>query len=106
MGVRRVCSQCWRLVPCPEHQHARRRFQKGPTAYNTKRWLLLRNAFRVEHPECVNAGLGITGCTLVTEVVDHIIPHRGDETLMFARANLQAMCWSCHSRKTIAEVRR
>ncbi|MCM2390183.1 AAA family ATPase [Streptomyces albipurpureus] len=37
-------------------------------------------------------------------MVDHIRPHRGDETLAFDRANCQAMCKRCHDAKTAAEV--
>jgi len=44
-------------------------------------------------------------CTLTTDVVDHIVPHRGDETLMFNEANLQALCFHCHGVKTRSELR-
>jgi 5-methylcytosine-specific restriction protein A len=36
-------------------------------------------------------------------VVDHIVPHRGDERLAFDRDNLQGLCKSCHDRKTATE---
>lgn len=35
--------------------------------------------------------------------VDHIIPHKGNEDLMWDEENLQALCHACHSRKTAAE---
>ena len=35
--------------------------------------------------------------------VDHIVPHRGDETLFWDQANWQAMHSACHSRKTRLE---
>jgi 5-methylcytosine-specific restriction protein A len=34
--------------------------------------------------------------------VDHVVPHRGDIKL-FMTGELQSLCHSCHSRKTIAE---
>lgn len=37
--------------------------------------------------------------------VDHIVPHRGDWELFTDRSNLQSLCHSCHSRKTMAERR-
>jgi hypothetical protein len=37
-------------------------------------------------------------------VVDHKIPHRGDEQLAFDRANLQAMCKPHHDGKTARET--
>lgn len=36
--------------------------------------------------------------------VDHIIPHRGNMKLFTDRKNLQSLCHSCHSRKTLAEI--
>ena len=33
-------------------------------------------------------------------VVDHIIPHRGNEVLMWDENNYQALCKECHDRKT------
>lgn len=37
------------------------------------------------------------------EVVDHIIPHRGDMKLFWQRSNWQAMSKSCHDAKTAKE---
>lgn len=37
--------------------------------------------------------------------VDHIIPHNGDWAVFTDRENLQSLCHSCHSRKTMAESR-
>jgi 5-methylcytosine-specific restriction endonuclease McrA len=35
--------------------------------------------------------------------VDHIIPHRGNEELIWDRKNMQGLCRPCHSRKTLRE---
>lgn len=40
-----------------------------------------------------------------SEVVDHIIAHRGDQTLFWDRDNHQALAKVCHDRKTMKEVR-
>lgn len=80
-----------------------RRFQTGQTAYNSARWIRERDAFIADHPFCVNAGKDVR-CTLVTEVVDHIVPHRGDEALFWDPQNRQPMCRVCHARKTADEV--
>lgn len=32
------------------------------------------------------------------DVVDHIIPHKGDVTLFFDPNNLQSLCKTCHDR--------
>ena len=34
---------------------------------------------------------------------DHIVPHRGDIEL-FTKGDLQSLCHSCHSRKTMTEM--
>ena len=36
-------------------------------------------------------------------VADHIRPHRGDWKLFTDPANLQSLCASCHSKKTLQE---
>lgn len=41
--------------------------------------------------------------TRATEV-DHDKPHRGDMALFTARWNLQSLCHSCHSAKTMREL--
>ena len=37
------------------------------------------------------------------EVVDHIIPHRGDRQLFWDESNWQSLCKRCHDRKTRIE---
>ena len=39
-------------------------------------------------------------CASLATVADHIIPHRGDKVLLESVANYQALCESCHNRKT------
>jgi 5-methylcytosine-specific restriction protein A len=41
-------------------------------------------------------------CGMVTSTldVDHIVKHEGDPAQFWNRANLQALCKPCHSRKT------
>jgi len=50
---------------------------------------------------------GIHGQVIVrAAIVDHIVPHGGNPKLMWDAANLQSLCWSCHSRKTRREQTR
>lgn len=42
---------------------------------------------------------------MAATVVDHIIPHRGDQKLFWDRSNWQALCKSCHDSKTMTEDR-
>jgi 5-methylcytosine-specific restriction protein A len=65
--------------------------------YN-KRWAKARLGYLAKHPVCVECERqGIV--TAATEV-DHIVPHRGDWYLFWDSANWQALCKSCHSKKT------
>jgi 5-methylcytosine-specific restriction protein A len=42
------------------------------------------------------------GCGYPATVVDHRQPHNGNDRLMYAWDNLQAMTKQCHDRKTAA----
>jgi 5-methylcytosine-specific restriction enzyme A len=62
------------------------------------RWRKARKAFLQEHPlcvECLKAGK-LTPAT----VVDHIIPHRGNQELFWNADNWQPLCKECHGKKT------
>ena len=65
------------------------------------RWRAARLAFLKEHPlcECEACGGGALRVAAAT-VVDHIIPHRGDQGLFWSRRNWRAMAKVCHDRKT------
>jgi 5-methylcytosine-specific restriction protein A len=65
--------------------------------YNTTRWRKLRDTIIKSNPECVVCGNPAT-------VIDHIVPHRGQEELFFDESNLQALCSRCHKDKTLAEM--
>lgn len=109
----RVCAEpgCSVVSPearCPAHQRTQRqqqrRFQTGQTAYNSVRWVRETQRFKALHPHCVNAGQD-PRCTLLTDVTDHKVPHRGDPVLFWDETNWQPMCATCHSRKTALETR-
>lgn len=38
-------------------------------------------------------------------VVDHVVPHRGDQLLFWSRNNWQPLCKPCHDKKTLTEDR-
>jgi len=62
--------------------------------YTKARWYHLRSAYLATHPLCE------CGCGHVATVVDHRTPHHGDDALLYAWDNLQAMTKACHDRKT------
>lgn len=49
--------------------------------------------------ECAKRGIR----TRATEV-DHVISHKGDWSKFTDTDNLQSLCHSCHSRKTLREI--
>lgn len=97
---------------CPKHQikadQVRRSVQDERKSsaeyhwlYHTKKWRMLRAQQLIAEPfcrECAAAGER----TRATDI-DHIKPHKGRKELFFDPSNLQSLCHSCHSRKTIAE---
>lgn len=64
--------------------------------YESQEWRKRRAQFLKKYPRCFVCGAPAT-------IADHIIPHRGDLTLFYDDNNLQPMCQSCHSRKTMKE---
>ena len=78
----------------------------------TKQWDRAAKAFRVRYPLCGMRPGGqvpvMSQCFLEQRdtpatQTDHVVPHRGDRTLMWDfTTNCQALCDTCHSRKTRA----
>lgn len=69
--------------------------------YDTARWKQMRNAHIRDEPlcrECKKQGRITAG-----REVDHIIPHENKPELMWDAHNLQTLCRSCHSAKTMRE---
>lgn len=68
--------------------------------YN-RRWQKARKSYLEAHPLCVQCAK--QGKYVRATVVDHIIPHRGDQKLFWDQNNWQSLCKSCHDKKTLAE---
>lgn len=68
------------------------------------KWQQARAQFLREHPLCVmcRADGQVTAAT----VVDHIVPHRGDQSLFWRRSNWQSLCATHHSRDKQREEQR
>ena len=92
---------------CPIHKklvdqkyNRYQRDQEAQSFYNSNAWRKLRARFLIEHPFCVECRK--QGKLTKATVVDHIIPIRkGGPTL--DEDNLQPLCSSCHSVKSISE---
>lgn len=59
------------------------------------KWQKSRLEFLKVHPLCVYCDR--IGIVTVANVVDHIIPHKGDQKLFWDRKNWQALCTNCHN---------
>lgn len=63
--------------------------------YGTAKWKRLRDHQLTSEPLCrfcIESDV-VEAAT----VVDHVIPHRGDQTLFYDPDNLQSLCSTCHS---------
>ena len=69
--------------------------------YNDRKWQRLRLRHLREHPLCVMCHR--LGRVTAASVVDHIVPHRGDDVLFWDADNLQSLCPHCHSAVKQAE---
>lgn len=94
---------------CAAHTKVRQQQADAQRGSSTQRgygyrWQKVSKAFLRAHPlcqcpECREGELRL----LPAQVVDHIIPHRGDMTVFWDRKNWQAMNKRCHDRKTARE---
>lgn len=66
-------------------------------------WQKARRQYLEVHPLCVECMK--EGRYVKATVVDHIVPHRGDQKLFWDRSNWQALCKRCHDRKTMTDDR-
>ncbi|WP_328812721.1 HNH endonuclease [Paradesulfitobacterium ferrireducens] len=65
------------------------------------RWRQARARFLKTHPLCVKCLEN--GRLEKATVVDHIVPHRGNQVLFWDESNWQSLCKKCHDRKTRTE---
>ena len=65
--------------------------------YNAQ-WRKARALFLRQHPLCVECRK--EGKLTPATVVDHIIPHRGDQRLFWDQSNWQSLCKRHHDKKT------
>ncbi len=62
------------------------------------RWRKARKLFLQRHPLCVKCME--ENKIVQATVVDHIVPHRGDQKLFWDQGNWQALCKEHHDKKT------
>ncbi len=89
---------------CTEHEklHQGDRMTSSGRGYDS-RWRKARSRFLKIHPLCERCK--VQGKYVKATVVDHIVPHRGDEELFWDERNWQSLCKPCHDSKTMTEDR-
>ena len=87
-----------RVRPAPRPSRARSKSLYG------QRWKFARAEFLRLHPlcECDECGAGSKRIR-PANVVDHRIPHHGDERLFWDQSNWVAMATECHNAKTASQ---
>lgn len=101
------CSALVGRGRCPVHRRALQRqvdANRGSARERgyTRSWDKARLVYLGEHPLCAECQR--QGRVTAGTIVDHIIPHRGDQQLFWDRANWQTLCGACHGRKTLEEM--
>ncbi len=84
---------------CDKHKamHPEEMRSAGSRGYDS-RWRKARKKYLECHPLCVECMK--EGRYTKATVVDHIVPHRGDQRLFWDRDNWQALCEYHHNVKT------
>jgi 5-methylcytosine-specific restriction enzyme A len=67
------------------------------------RWRRARAAFLARNPLC--ATCQAQGRVIPATIVDHVVPHRGDQKLFWDEMNWAPSCKPCHDAKTAREGR-
>lgn len=90
---------------CDKHQsRVKQRDRDRGTAHQRgydAEWKKHRDQFLTGYPLCVECRR--KGYVMPATVVDHIVPHKGDQTLFWNQSNWQSLCKPCHDRKTATE---
>lgn len=59
------------------------------------RWQKARATYLRSHPLCVMCAS--RNIVMAATIVDHVIPHKGDQALFWDKDNWQSLCATCHN---------
>ena len=92
------CEKHKKLVTEQYNKYGRDDFTKN--FYKSPTWKIVRKRHLEQQPFCVECLK--KGKTNKAVIVDHIVPIK-DGGSRYDESNLQSLCWSCHSRKSVEE---
>ncbi len=101
-----MCPELVSKGRCEKHrlQHRKRQDetrQSSNARGYTSRWRAARKGYLSKHPLCVHCEA--KGIVKAANVVDHIVPHKGDMKRFWDRTNWQPLCTQHHNIKTATE---
>ena len=113
LAAKRPCNHpgCRELLPygqsyCEPHRKVKQQTADARRGSSSERgytgaWQKARKHYLLAHPLCREHES--KGEIAAANVVDHIIPHRGDKDRFWDSTNWQPLCKPCHDRKTATE---
>lgn len=103
----RGCNNLTADKYCEQHMKDERSYDRYRGSAHKRgygsRWRSYRVGYLKLHPLCVCEDCKHKVVPLPANVVDHIVPHKGDKDLFWDPDNHQAMNKKCHDRKTVKE---
>lgn len=93
-------GKCERHSKQAQQKQDDRRGSANERGYNY-RWQKARLTYLRQHPLCVECERA--GKIVPATVVDHVTPHKGDQSLFWDVSNWQSLCAYHHNLKTVQE---
>ena len=91
------CPKLSAEVYCEEHRPLNARENATVRGYDA-RWRAARKRYLRAHPLCLECQRN--GKTRAATIIDHILPHRGNQELFWDQSNWQPLCARHHNEKT------
>ena len=100
-GCKALITGTCRTCEARRQQHVDRHRGSAHARGYDSRWQKARATFLARNPLCVDCAA--EGLIVAAAVVDHVIPHKGNQTLFWDESNWAPRCKPHHDRKTATE---
>ncbi len=107
LAPQRLCPYCgsYGRVRCKCRRDSVKRYDRERGSASARgygrRWQKARRIWLARYPLCAEHLR--QGETAPAEVVDHIVPHKGNMKAFWDQSNWQSLCTTCHNAKTAKE---